>query len=243
MFQAEWMKLNGSKVWLLIFASPILSAIIGFLPIFPLTEADEWLILSTQMIIAHSALFLPLLTGLFAALLCSFEHGHGGWKQLLALPVKKLQLYGVKFIIIMILLAFTQCLFILSVLVVGTLKGFYSPFPLESLLYSAFMGWLACLPLAALQYWLATMFTSFAGPSVVNVLLTFPAMIIANSQVFGPLYPWAHPVLAMTQAFSASLGGEAGFLESSSLFYVTLICSFIIFTVIGMVYFQRKQWN
>ncbi len=82
LLNSEWLKLKNSKIWFIVLASPALSAVIGFFPLFSI-GSSKWLALSTQMILTHSALFLPLLTGVLAALLCSNEHAHGGWKQLL----------------------------------------------------------------------------------------------------------------------------------------------------------------
>lgn len=242
LLDTEWLKLKHSKIWFIVLASPVLAAIIGFFPVFKI-GTNEWLTLCTQMILAHSALFLPLLTGVLAALICSNEHAYGGWKQLLALPVKRIQVYVAKYVIVMFMLLWTQIFFIISVWFVGTVKGFSSPFPWNGVIMSALMGWVSCFPLAALQFWLATYFRSFAGPSTVNVMLTLPAIIIANSKFMGPLYPWAHPMLSMTQAFSAAIGGNAGFLENEPTFYVTLIVSFILFFFGGALYFYKKQWT
>lgn len=242
LLNVEWIKLKNSKIWLIILASPCLASIIGFFPYFR-ADVNEWILLSTQMILVHSALFLPLLTGVLGAILCSHEHSHGGWKQLLALPVSRVQVYLAKYITIVILLLCTQVLFLIFIWLTGTVQGFTSQFPLVSLVLSIVIGWLSCLPLAALQLGLATSFTSFAAPSVINVMLTLPSILLANSKILGPLYPWSHPMLGMTQMFSASLGGDAGFLANVSSFYITLILSLVIFLTIGTLYFYKKQWR
>ncbi|BAB04166.1 ABC transporter permease [Halalkalibacterium halodurans] len=241
--EVEWNKLKHMKVWIIVIAGPLLASVIGFFPYFTI-DASEWIALATQMILAHSALFLPLLTGIYAALICSYEHQHGGWKQLLALPVERYHVYIAKFVVIITLLLLTQIVFFFSVWLVGVARGYsISSFTYMPLLVSVLAGFLSCLPLAALQLWLATRFTSFAAPSVMNVMLTVPAILIANSEVLGPLYPWAHPLLSMTQGFSMGLGGDAGFLASNTAFVVTLILSFLLFSVGGVISFQRKQWT
>ncbi|WP_280771560.1 ABC transporter permease [Salipaludibacillus daqingensis] len=239
--KSEWLKLKHSKVVFIVLASPVLATVIGLFTTMHVPE-HQWLGTITTMILAHSAIFLPLLTGVFAALICRHEHSGGGWKQVLTLPVSRLQIYFAKFIVILFLLTLTQTAFITATWVAGTLKGFSDPFPFVNVFVSAGVGWLACLPLIALQLWLATMLKSFAGPSVVNVMLTFPAVVIANSPLFGPMYPWAHPLLGMTQALSYSLGGDAGFLDSAVTFYVVMITSFALFTAVGSVHFQQREW-
>ncbi len=242
LLSAERMKLKNMYVWLIFLASPILTGVIGFSPS-AISAPNQWMVISTQMILAHSALFLPLLTGIFAALVCYFEHSDGGWKQLLALPVQRIDVFVAKYTIVMILLLLAQLFFGAAIFVVGTIQGIKDPFLWNSILFSCFMGWLSCFPLAALQFWLSAHFTSFAGPTAINVILSLPAILIANSELLGPLYPWAHPLLSMTQAFSVSLGGDAGFLANESGYYSVLIGSFLLFIIAGGIYFQRKQWT
>ncbi|MGE7624701.1 ABC transporter permease [Viridibacillus sp. NPDC096237] len=146
LFQIELLKLRKSFIWWLTLVSPLLAAITGILSSIEHNEFS-WLILMAYMFVAHSLLFLPLLTGVFAAFICRFEHIGDGWKQLLALPVGKSQVYIIKFMIVALLLAVTQGLFLSVLLVVGFMQGLTEPIPWNSLLLSIIGGWVACLPL------------------------------------------------------------------------------------------------
>lgn len=241
MIRSEWMKVRRSVLWLLALVSPLLAMLIG-LADSPVREAargeEAWLITFTMMIVMHGLLFLPLLTGVFAALLCRYEHVGGGWKQLLALPVTRLQVYVVKGLYVLLLLAITQLLLLAAVLVVGLALGFEGSPPWETIAWSLIGGWIACLPLAALQLAVSTAWSSFGAPLAVNVILTIPNMMIANSETYGPFYPWAQPVLAMLPR-----GGEYGFgafnVTMETLFLV-ILGSFLVFAAGGWFYFQQK---
>ncbi|MFD0714879.1 ABC transporter permease [Paenibacillus sp. GCM10027626] len=238
MFRSEWMKVRGSLMWVLIVASPLLAAFTGWLSSKG-TAGDEggWLEALGLMSVLHAMLFLPLLTGVFAALVCRYEHIGGGWKQLLALPVSRTQVYMTKLAVIMLLLGVTQALFLLALLLTGTMLGFQEPIPWSTLFFSVFGGWLACLPLAALQLAVASAWASFAAPLAVNVIFTIPNMLIANSADYGPYYPWAQPMLAMIPSTEMSFGA---FNISAVTLFGVIGGSFLIFLLGGWSYFVKK---
>ncbi|MBB3110610.1 hypothetical protein FHS18_002677 [Paenibacillus phyllosphaerae] len=239
MFRSEWMKLRRTVIWALAVISPLLAGVTGFLSAGDYENGQEgvWQIALGIMGLLHAMLFLPLLTGVFAALLCRFEHTGGGWKQLLALPVSRSSVYAVKFIYIMLLLAITQLLFLAALLATGLLLGFAEPIPWRMLLVSALGGWLACLPLAALQLAVSVAWSSFAAPLAVNVIFTIPNILIINSAQYGPYYPWAQPLLAMVPRDEMGFG--AFNLSPETLLGVILV-SFVVFLLGGWGYFIRK---
>lgn len=94
---SECLKMSKSWVWLAIFISPLLSALIGVLGEIPdgLDGYHSWLIIIGAMSMLHAMLFLPIMSGLFPAFICRYEHTGGGWKQLLVLPVSRTTVYVV----------------------------------------------------------------------------------------------------------------------------------------------------
>lgn len=135
-FRSELLKLRRSPIWLLVFVSPALSSIVGFLMRIEAGEMDWEMTLAT-MAMVHALLFLPLLTGVLSAFVCRYEHVGGGWKQTLALPVSRGSVYMVKFAMVMGLLLMTQCLLLLGLLGIGAAKGFPAPIPWEFLVSAA----------------------------------------------------------------------------------------------------------
>lgn len=238
MYRSEWMKIRRSFVWLLLLVSPLVAALLGLL------ESDRegefpWLIALSMMAALHAMLFLPLLTGVYAALVCRYEHIGGGWKQLLALPVTRTQVYFVKFALIMGMVALTQLLFLGVLLLVGAALGFSEPPPWQTLLASVAGGWIATLPLAALQLAVSTAWPSFAAPLAVNVVMTLPNVLIVYSEDYGPYYPWAQPLLAMLpRGMGPNEFGAFGL--SAVTLFVVILGSFAVFFAGGWLYFTRK---
>ncbi|MEF2248525.1 ABC transporter permease [Paenibacillus sp. IITD108] len=240
MLRSEWLKIRGGLIWLLIGVSPIIAALSGWLSSKEAGDGADgvvWLIALSIMSALHAMLFLPLLTGVFSALVCRYEHASGGWKQVLSLPVSRSQVYMTKFIVIMMLIGLVQLLFLALLLLIGTVLDFGAPIPWAKLLASVAGGWVACLPLAALQLAVSTAWASFAAPLALNVIFTIPNMLIANSAEYGPYYPWVQPMLAMIPSGEMTFGA---FNVSAVTLFVIIGGSFLLFFVGGWSYFSRK---
>lgn len=234
--RSELLKLRKSSIWLLVFVSPALAAMIGF---GESTEAPhEWLLTLSYMVFVHGLLFLPLLTGVFSAFVCRYEHTGGGWKQLLAMPVSRGKVYLAKFLIVAGLLLTTQLLFAAGFIFAGIAKGYEPSIPWEMIGTSILGGLVACLPLAALQLFVSAAWSSFAAPLAINVIFTLPNILVVNSEDFGPYYPWAQPFLAMMPAAENKFGALNVSLET--LLFV-IAGSFLLFFASGFTYFLRKE--
>lgn len=234
---AERLKMSKSRIWLIILASPLLSTLIGALVSVP-EGAEPWTILLSAMTILHGMLFLPVMSGLFPAFLCRYEHNGGGWKQLLVLPVSRTAVYLAKFAVTAGLLAACQLFFLAAVFAAGWIQGITAPVPWGVMLTSLLSGWVACLPLAALQLGVSLTWASFAAPLAVNVSLTIPNMLIVNSAKIGPFYPWAQPILGMIPRAEADFAATNLPLES---LMITVLGSFVLFFAAGLIYFRRKE--
>lgn len=238
--RSEFLKLRKSAIWLLVFVSPLLAMLIGFGEVNVLPEIDQyqWVATLGMMTIGHSILFLPLLTGVFSSFICRYEHIGGGWKQLLSLPVSRKNVYVGKLIIASLLIAITQILFVAGLLFIGWVKGFPTEIPWGILLSSVIGGWIACLPLIALQLFVSVSWSSFAAPLAINAIFTIPNILIINSERFGPYYPWAQPFLMMMPDSPETFG--ALHVAPVTLFIVVL-GSLLLFFCSGFMYFIRKE--
>lgn len=235
---AERLKMSRSRLWLVLLISPALSALIGALVNLPKgDDAAVWPLLISAMSMLHALLFLPIMSGLFPSFLCRYEHTGGGWKQLLVLPVSRSAVYLAKFTVVAVLLAASQLLFLAALLIVALFQGISGPMPWGMIATSLIGGWIACMPLVALQLGVSLVWSSFAAPLAVNVSLTIPNLLIINSDKIGPFYPWAQPLLAMMPRGQADYG--AFNLPYESLF-ITVLGSFLLFLISGMLYFRRK---
>ncbi|HWO77013.1 MAG TPA: ABC transporter permease [Bacillus sp. (in: firmicutes)] len=232
LLQVEWLKMRKTTIWLLALISPALATAIAYGLGDP-HSPRPWIDSFYGMVIPHGVLFLPLLAGVYSAFVCRFEHLDGGWKQLFAFPVTRIKVVLSKFTIVMGLLFINQVLIVAGLFVVGMIKGFPAPFPWEVLLKSTMGGLAACIPLCVLQMWFSCIWSSFAAPFTIAVVFTLPNMLIANSEDFGPYYPWVQPFLAMIPE-----GG--GFIVSTATLWSVIGISSVLFAGFATVYIKRK---
>lgn len=231
---AERLKMGKSPIWLLILLSPLIALLIGLLS----TPSGSWQVLMGTMVFLHGLLLLPMLTGVFTSFVCRFEHAGGGWKQMLVLPLTRSGVYAGKLTIVLMLLAGTQVLLLLSILLAGTIHGITMPIPWGFLVGKMLLGLLACVPLAALQMFVSLVWSSFAAPLALNFALTVPNILIVNSAAYGPYYPWAQPMILMTPVD----GGGFGAYNVPLLTLLSVVGgSAVIFIGIGMLYFAKKE--
>lgn len=237
LLQSEWYKLRKSKILSLVFVGPFIGLFLGLNVNFGSDpEVNEWYVSLLYMNVTYALLFLPLITGVFASTICRYEHQAGGWKQLLSLPVSRVNVFVVKFILLMLIVFMIQLLYLGAIYVVGMLKGYTDPFPMTIVWKSIFGGWIAAFPLVALQLWMSIVFKSFAAPLAVNVIFTLPSILAANSERFGPYYPWAQPF----QMMYIGNPNDVFFVPLDQLFIV-VGGSFLLFFFGGLFYFQRKM--
>jgi len=236
---AERLKLSKSFIWLLVPISPLISLLIGMLVNLDYAEDElNSAVMISSMASFHAMLFLPIMTGILSAFVCRFEHSGGGWKAQLSLPITRPALYIAKFTIVAGLLAITQLLFAGAVIAASIYQQIDGGIPWSLILQSSITGWIACLPLAALQLWVSTSWSSFAAPLTINVMLTLPNILILNSAKYGPFYPWAQPAMAMLILDEQSFGAMTLPLEN---ILITISGSFLLFFLGGLLHFSRKE--
>ncbi|GFR37400.1 hypothetical protein PRECH8_06960 [Insulibacter thermoxylanivorax] len=227
--------LRTGVVWALP-AAPLAGLLSGVTQLNIEADINQWYLPLLVMNMIYALLFLPLITGVFAGMVCRYEHQAGGWKQLLALPVTRGQVYAAKYITVLLLIGLMQLTYLATIYIVGRIQGFTDPFPLDIVLKSIIGGWIATFPLAALQLWLSMVWKSFAMPFAVNVIFTLPTILVINSDKAAPYYPWAQPFSMM---YIGGGEGDVFFVPWEQL--ITVVGgSFLLFFIAGYVYFQRK---
>jgi len=238
LLQSEWFKLRKSKVLPILLSGPLVGFFVGFALRYEANElqGQEWYLTILYMNLTYALLFLPLITGVLAGVICRYEHQSGGWKQLLALPVSRGKVFVIKYMLMLLLVLLIQLLYLGTIIAVGAINGISEPFPIEVVWKSILGGWVATFPLLALQLWMSILFKSFAAPFAVNVILTLPSILVINSERFGPYYPWAQPFSMM---YIGGNEGDVFFIPWEQLLTV-VGGSFVLFFLGGFLYFQRK---
>ncbi|WP_152655696.1 ABC transporter permease [Oceanobacillus sp. CFH 90083] len=234
---SEWFKLRKSKVLFLLLVAPLVGLFIGLANSFIEIEGiNAWYEKLIMMNFTYATLFLPLISGVFAGVICRYEHQEGGWKQLLALPVTRGKVFLSKYLVLILLMLAMQLMYLVSIYLVGMIEGITDPFPMDIVWKSILGGWVATLPLIALQLWVSIAFKSFAAPFAINVIFTLPTILVINSERFGPYYPWGQPFLMMNISGST----EDVFFVPWDQILMVIGGSFLLFFIGGYLYFQRK---
>lgn len=237
--RAELYKMIKSKVWPILLIGPLFGGFIVYSYSTFSSGVSSWIDMYSRMIGVYGLYLLPLLSGLIVALICRYEHSNGGWKQYLSEPVKRWQVYTVKFILATGSIALIQLLMLGALIGIGTATGIEGEIPYRPIITSLAGGWLATFPLLALQLWLTTTWSSFAAPMAVNAALTLPSLLIAGHETLGAYYPWAQPLLVM--AFPSEGLETFTFIPIETLVFV-VVGGFITFFFGGMLLFQKRSY-
>ena len=100
--QAENRKLHASPIWGLFFALPLISAIYGTFNYLQNLEIlkDGWYSLWTQHTLFYSMFFFPAMVAAYAAYLWRLEHLGHNWNLIMASPVRPIDFFLAKFVVV-----------------------------------------------------------------------------------------------------------------------------------------------
>ena len=229
--RAELMKMRWPLTLLIVSVAPVLALIMRGKPV----GAEGFKVYYMGVVLVYGWVFYPIVSGVLAALVCRTEHLNGGWKQLLALPVRRGHVYMAKLLIVAALLLLSQAL-VLTGMWAMSVWGGVGVIPWKPVLLGLLGGWLAVLPLAALQMWASTRWRAFGGPLALNVVLTFPAIFAVQSDMFSPWYPWGLPVVGMMSSFTDT-AAERWIAFSPVTFLVVIVGGFALWFIGGLTHF------
>ena len=180
---AENRKLHASPIWAMFFLLPILSATYGTFNYLQNLEilTDGWYSLWTQHTLFYSMLFFPAMVATYAAYLWRLEHLGHNWNLIMASPVRPMDLFAAKFVVVTKLALLTHgfvfALFVFCGKVFAHLPGL-PPVTLPLFLLRGLLGALAMV------------IRSFAVPIFLGLLGGILG-IFAGSKGFSLLWPYA----------------------------------------------------
>ncbi|MFD0769372.1 ABC transporter permease [Bacillus sp. CGMCC 1.60114] len=235
----ERLKLKRSKLWLLYFIGPLLGLFLAYINFFKNYDLfmqpgdNEWIEVWTQVALFMGPFVLPIMVGIYAALVCRSEHIGGGWKQLLALPIKHSEIFLGKFLTVVNMVIITMLILLIFFIGFGYIKGVEGSLPIFTILGFVIRGILACLPLILLQLIISIRAKTFGIPLAVSIVFTLPAIIVASTPL-GQIYPWTQPMLAMSPEDESPI-------QSYYLFYTLVIGTFIVLLIYGLRSFIKRD--
>jgi hypothetical protein len=225
------MKVRWPLTLLIVSVAPILALLMRGIPL----NAEGFKAYYMGVVVVYGWIFYPIVSGVLAALICRTEHLNGGWKQLLALPVRRSHVYVAKYLIVAALLLLSQLL-VLAGMWAMSVWGGVGAIPWQQTVLGLLGGWVAVLPLAALQLWASSRWRAFGGPLALNVALTFPALFAVQSEQFNQWYPWGLPVVGMMSSFSDIVSNQ-WIAFAPATFFVVIVGGFVLWFGAGMAQF------
>lgn len=235
----ERLKLKRSNLWLLYFIGPLLGVFLAYINFFKNYDLfmqpgdNEWIEAWTQVALFMGPFVLPIMVGIYAALVCRSEHIGGGWKQLLALPITHSEIFLGKFLTVVKMVIVTMLILFIFFLGFGYVKGLEGSPPIFTIVGFVIRGILACLPLILLQLIISIRAKTFGIPLAVSIVFTLPAIIVASTPL-GQIYPWTQPMLAMSPEDESPI-------QSYFLFYTLVIGTFIVLLIYGLRSFIKRD--
>ncbi|MGO1042509.1 ABC transporter permease [Clostridioides difficile] len=234
----EILKLKNSFIWYILLALPLISVLIGT-GNFYLNQGilkKEWYSLWTQVSLFYGEFFFPILIAIFCAYVCRLEHMNHNWNNIMTLPINLKNIFLSKLIVISILTAITQIVFVIFYIVAGNMIGFSQSVPNE-LTGWIVKGWIISISIASIQLYLSIKIRSFATPIGISLCLSLFGMgLLVAQPSIGIFFPYS------------MLGSAMGIIKQSALnvndTIVTICVAFattIIFSEIAKRNFRKND--
>jgi lantibiotic transport system permease protein len=130
-------------------------------------------------------LFIGL--AIIASMTAGIEHQTKAWKQTLALPVTKTQVFFGKFMLNSLLMFCSATLIVAGTAALGITLGFGIDMPIQDLAQMSYYSYLAVMPFIALQVWLSIAMNNQALPLTIGIMSVMLSMFAFR---FDDWVPW-----------------------------------------------------
>lgn len=234
--QIEWQKLKRSGIMYIVWGAPLFVVMLQFLnfklryDILIPSGSSPWWVFIQEIGSFWGALVLPILAAIIAAIICGQEHSTNVWKYIIALPIKRWQIYTGKLLMTLFLLTIASVILICGMIISGLVLGFNELVPLQEIWWLFIFPLLGVIALTSIQMWLSTRFHNLSIPIGVGILCIVVSLFVAQSSITF-WFPWAYPFM------TAPIGTpyEPYFYSGLSII-VGLLC-----TLIGIREFSRRD--
>jgi len=195
---AELLKIRGKMIWFLVVLGPL--GVVGLQAanfglrydyLMKVYAENLWdgLIRNVAMLMIPT-LFMGL--AIIASMTAGIEHQTNSWKQTLALPVSRMQVFVGKFLLNALLLGCSATLLVFSTIGLGLLLGFpQAQIPYAEVLQGAYLPYLAVMPFLALQAWLSIVMHNQALPLTIGIVGMIVSMFAIRFDDWVP-YKWVY---------------------------------------------------
>lgn len=250
-FRSEWLKRRRTMTTWLVFGGALFIPVIIMLSRFKnratlpkfFASDDFWTASWRQSWEAMIVMLLPVGISLAAALLSNIEFRDHGWKQLHTTPLRMTTIFFSKFAVFTLLLIEVFVIFLAASYIVAILPALVlndvgwpaAPFPLAKFALESGRLFVACLPIAALQFAISLQFRNFLVPLAVG----FGLWILGVGMISWE-FGWLLPYSIGAYEYLLDSGQLRGRVIPFSLDYLALIY-FAVFTFGGWILYLYKH--
>lgn len=213
-FRAELLKTKRTSSWYLAIAIPAIMPLLSIVG-YDQANADDkirsnpWRTYFTDGFQMTNFIILPMFVILICTLLPQIECRNNTWKQVLASPQRRRDIYAARYLHVVLMIGvFLVSYTVFALLAVAAIE-FISPaytfhaYPLElSMLLEFNLKTFACvLGMSALQFWMGLHFKSFVAPIAIGFGLWFVAgmMVFEWKLPYAYIHPFAYPIYSVLE--------------------------------------------
>lgn len=192
LLRADFLKIKRKGFWFLTFLGPFGVVALqmvnyGVRKDYLLKQSeDDW-----GYYLLNVSSFTPLALALGIVILTSFmasiENETNSWKQLISLPVSKMNVYLSKFTVLAFFLFLSSVLLMVFTIALGVFLDLGEQTPFVEIVKYSFYPYFAALPILALQLWIATVSQNQGIPittGVLGVIFVYSAMVLPDWMIW-----------------------------------------------------------
>ncbi len=165
---------------------------------------DLWSSLTQNLLGLWALLMLPLFVTLETALLAGLEHSERQWKNLLALPVPRWEIYLAKLSVTTGMVAVSHLVLCAGGVGLGRLLPLLRPqlpfpgaIPWVGFLAPAARMLAGAMLLIAIHHWVSLRWQSFTVAVSVGMSAVVTSFMLINSPKWSSYFPWTFPAMSM----------------------------------------------
>lgn len=194
--------------------------------------SDYWAAIWPMSAFTLGGFVIPIFVMYVSIVLGRVENENDCWKQVLSLPIKKSKIYLAKFMAVLSVVIVMFISFLIEFQVAGYLLGAKGLVPVQYIKVSV-LGFLAILPVIALEFILSRKFKSVSIPLAVGMFLTGSGFLITQSS-YWKYAPWTY----CNYAFFSNINS----VTLESIWYIGVaILIFLILLTVDVISFYKED--
>lgn len=206
---------------------------------------NSWIKLISLNFSFSAGLLLPFLVILIVAFNLNLEYKADSWKKLYTIPIRKETLFWGRFLFLAFQLFSCILIFSFGLLVSGLILGLVRP-ELELLNHAFDFIWfvklmislfISMLGILTIQLLLCIIFNNMIMPITIGIMFIIISMVITQGWKYAMFEPYAFPLLL---SYSIDEKVVLPLFLGFRLTQILSIFYFVVFSLIGMVYYKNK---